>query len=49
MFIELIFKIYWNKINKKFSANNQTISKIKFQIKKIIFTVFKSFIGGTDG
>ena len=49
MFLELFFKIYWNKLNEKSSVNNQIISKIMFQIKKIIFTGIKSYIGGTYG
>ena len=38
MFLELFFKIFWNKLNEKSSVNNQVISKIMFQIKKMIFT-----------
>ena len=49
MFLELFFKIYCNKLKEKSSVNNQVISKIMFQIKKIIFTGIKGYIGGTDG
>ncbi len=49
MFLELFVKIFWNKVNEKSPVNNQVISKIMFQIKKIIFTGIKSFIGDTDG
>ena len=49
MFLELFFKISWKELNEKFYKNNQIISKIMFQIKKIIFTKIISYIGGTDG
>ena len=38
MFLELFFKIFWDKLNEKSSLNNKVISKIMFQIKKMIFT-----------
>ena len=48
MFLELLFKIYCNKVNEKSYLNNQVISKIIFQIKKILFTVIKGYIVGKD-
>ena len=38
MFLELFFKIFWDKLNEKSSLDNKIISKIMFQIKKMIFT-----------